>query len=795
MICKDGSILTGFSYECLDIDNITDSNLQQALQELQESLKTLDERFYLWWTIDKKKQSEYTKSNFPNQTAQRIDDSVKKDYAAGRMYNIVHRVYVLYTGETGMYAYMDNVRRLVNEDNASLLTALIKSLNPATFTSAAALADARQLDQNLAIAEGSVQKFVNANSVMKFHRLTNWELDNALLQSANISLPLDTQFKPPVGALLDTYCALSDIKIGREVVSISGPNQTVFTANLTLNNYPTDLTAGLMEKLICKDSEFRLTHVMRCLGQATATKTLKEVSNYYFMNMSTFVQRAVAKATSSEPQVDPGKAELYEQSMEALRRQTIDGLGWLYHAMTVTVIGKSLKQLETEVNDVSKALSNVPFIRERLGLKSSFYSMIPGQWSLQQRLLLVNSEVAADCAPIYTVYQGNEQSQHLTESSGHPQPAMSTFRTKYGTPYHYNPHAGQTGHTLLVMPTGGGKTTFANLALTQFQRYPGAQVFIFDRNMSCRIVTGLVGGTHIDLKGGKVRLNPMAAIKDGKMGQLWAREFLIKRLEEGGTILTPDDRNTIDESIRVLAGTNQPMSMTTVAGVLPMNLQSALAEWIGEGPYSMFDNEVDELSLESWTCIEMKEIMAVERLARAFLDHTFRIIQKKLDGSPTFIYLEEASFLLNSKTFINEIDEWLKTFRKLNAFVWLTIQSPEAVSEIDDGRIRATIADNIPNLILGFNDKLENHRSLYRTMFAMRDEQIDKLATIKKARDYMLITNGFSRVMGSHLTPESLAYLRSEDPYQKLFVSEQQIGGDDWRERYIVEATKRGSKK
>lgn len=792
ILCKDGSILCAMEYECLDIDNISEHSLTLTLGQLQASLTALDERFYVWWVVDKKSLKESIQSEFPNSAAQKIDESMKGVFASGRMFSLTHRLYIQYTGETGMYAYMDNVRRLINEEGCSLPGAMLKSLNPATFTSAAALSDARQLDQNLSVAEGAVMQFMNAHTIMKFRRLSDWGLDNALLQSANLTIATDSKYKPPAGTLLDGYCALSDIKFGRETVSVSGPNRTTFAANLTLKNYPSNIAAGLMERLTSMEGEFRLTHVMRCLSQEAATKTLKEVSNYYFMNQSTFLQRAIAKATSSVPVVDPGKKELYESSLDALRRQTMDGLGWLYHAMTVTMLGSSLKELEAKVNIVSKTLSDVPFIRERLGLIASFYSTVPGQWSQQHRMMLVNAEVVAECAPLYTVDQGKSISPYFSENLGSSQPSMSVFRTKYGTPYHYNPHSGDVAHTLLVMPTGGGKTTFANLALTQFQRYPGAQTFIFDRDYSSRIVTGLVGGTHVDLMSASIKLNPMAAIHEGREGRLWAREFLLQRLLEGGTTITSDDRNVIDERILELSGTNQPMSMTTVTGVLPKHLQSALAEWVGEGPYGMFDSETDELSLESWTCIEMKPIMAVDRLARAFLDHAFRAILKRLDGRPTFIYLEEASFLMNSKVFLAALDDWLKTFRKLNAFVWITIQSPESVSGIDDERIRATIADNVPNLILGANPRLENHRGLYKKMFGMTDEQVDKLGKIVPKLDYLLVSNSNCRVMTSTLGKDTLAYLRSEPTYQKLFIEARDSNRADWRDWYIAEALKKG---
>ncbi|UUZ66557.1 hypothetical protein LP417_33945 (plasmid) [Polaromonas sp. P1-6] len=104
---------------------------------------------------------------------------------------------------------------------------MLLSLNPSGMTNAAVLHDARQLDQNLMAARGGVMQFMSAHSVMRFRQLDGWEFDNALLQSANLTVPTNSAYRPPVDALLDGYCALSDIKIGREVVSIGGPTRSL----------------------------------------------------------------------------------------------------------------------------------------------------------------------------------------------------------------------------------------------------------------------------------------------------------------------------------------------------------------------------------------------------------------------------------------------------------------------------------------------------------------------------------------------------------------------------------------
>jgi type IV secretion system protein VirB4 len=288
-----------------------------------------------------------------------------------------------------------------------------------------------------------------------------------------------------------------------------------------------------------------------------------------------------------------------------------------------------------------------------------------------------------------------------------------------------------------------------------------------------------------------MRLNPFSTLRDGEIGKIQAREFLLRRIAEAGDKVTAEDRQEIYRVLDNVAQSSQDLCLSTIWTLMPRHLQTLLSEWVKGGPFGYFDSVDDDFSLSSWTCIEMREIMGVERLSRAFLDHMLTSITRNLTGKPTLIYLEEASFLLNNPAFLDAIDGWLKTFRKLNAMVWMTVQSPESVSGVDSERIRATLADNVPNLVLGYNPRLENHRDLYRTMFGMTHEQINMIGELTPKRDYLRVFNGQCKTMRTHFDEHTLAYLRSEPVYQDLFDQAQAMGGEDWREWYIQQALKR----
>src|SRR5690606_19528094 len=62
-------------------------------------------------------------------------------------------------------------------------------------------------------------------------------------------------------------------------------------------------------------------------------------------------------------------------------------------------------------------------------------------------------------------------------------------------------HVGDVGHTLVVGPTGAGKSVLLALAALQFRRYARSQIFAFDFGGSIRAATLAMGGDWHDLGG------------------------------------------------------------------------------------------------------------------------------------------------------------------------------------------------------------------------------------------------------------------------------------------------------
>jgi type IV secretion system protein VirB4 len=82
--------------------------------------------------------------------------------------------------------------------------------------------------------------------------------------------------------------------------------------------------------------------------------------------------------------------------------------------------------------------------------------------------------------PISAVWAGPERNEHLGG------PPLFHARTEGATPFRFSLHIGDVGHTLVIGPTGAGKSVLLALMALQFRRYAGARVFAFDFGGSIR---------------------------------------------------------------------------------------------------------------------------------------------------------------------------------------------------------------------------------------------------------------------------------------------------------------------
>ena len=277
--------------------------------------------------------------------------------------------------------------------------------------------------------------------------------------------------------------------------------------------------------------------------------------------------------------------------------------------------------------------------------------------------------------------------------------------TRGSTPFRLDLHVGDVGHTLVVGPTGAGKSVLLSLLALQFRRFIGAQVILFDRGRSARAATLAMGGASIELGlEGTLSLQPLARIDEpGEIA--FALQWVTALLTNEGVRVTPDVKDAVWTALQSLASApRQERTLTGLAVLIQSNaLVAALAPYTLEGAYGrLLDGASEELASTDVLHVEMEELMPHKALIPPVLTYLFHRLEARFDGRPTLLILDEAWTFLDDALFAARIREWLKTLRKKNVAVVFATQS---LADIERSTIAPALIESCPTRIFLPNDR------------------------------------------------------------------------------------------
>ena len=164
-------------------------------------------------------------------------------------------------------------------------------------------------------------------------------------------------------------------------------------------------------------------------------------------------------------------------------------------------------------------------------------------------------------------------------------PPLIYAATQGGTPYRFNLHDNDVGHTLIVGPTGAGKSVQLALLVAQWFRYPKAQVFAFDKGHSLYGLCKAAGGRFYDIGEGGLSFQPLRDIdNDAEFG--WGQEWVETVLRLQGVEIGPSERSTINDALRQLAtAPRERRTLTELeANLQDEKLKAGIRPYVIDGP-------------------------------------------------------------------------------------------------------------------------------------------------------------------------------------------------------------------
>ena len=346
------------------------------------------------------------------------------------------------------------------------------------------------------------------------------------------------------------------------------------------------------------------------------------------------------------------------------------------------------------------------------------------------------------------------------------------------SPFRFSLHVGDVGHTLVVGPTGAGKSVLLALMALQFRRYEGAQVFAFDFGGSIRAAALACGGDWQDLGTslsgdgvGAVQLQPLARI-DEASERNWAAEWLQAILVSEGVAVDPATKEHLWSALGSLA--SAPVGERTLTGLAVLlqsqALKQALAPYCIGGPFGrLLDAEAEHLGSAGFQAFETEGLVG-SAAAPAVLSYLFHRIEERLAGSPAMIIIDEGWLVLDSPAFAAQLREWLKTLRKKNASVVFATQS---LADIETSAIAPAIIESCPTRIFLPNARAIEPQilSIYRR-FGLNDRQIEIVARATPKRDYYCQSARGNRLFDLGLGEIALAFTATSAKTDQLAIDQ-----------------------
>jgi type IV secretion system protein VirB4 len=531
---------------------------------------------------------------------------------------------------------------------------------------------------------------------------------------------------------------------------------------LTVTGFPTATFPGLLDELNAQAFHYRWSTRAIMLDKTDATRLLNKIRRQWFAKRKT-IGAILKEVMTNEASVltDSDASNKANDADLALQELGADAAGIALVTVTVTVWDKNPSVAAEKLRLVEKVIQARDFtcMAESMNAIEAWLGSLPGHVYANVRQPPISTLNLAHTIPLSAVWAGAERDEHFGDVP------LLYGKTEGSTPFRLSLHVGDVGHTLVVGPTGAGKSVLLALMALQFRRYANNQIFAFDFGGSIRAAALGMGGDWQDLggalgdgdAGASVTLQPLARIDDSGE-RAWAAGWLAAMLEGEGVIVDPAVKEHLWSALTSLA--TAPVSERTLTGLVVLlqshPLKQALAPYCLGGPWGrLLDAEDERLGDASVQAFETEGLTG-SKSAAAVLSYLFHRIEARLDGRPTLIVIDEGWLVLDSPAFAAQLREWLKTLRKKNASVIFATQS---LADIDASSIAPAIIESCPTRIFLPNERAgEPQIARIYERFGLNARQIEILSHATPKRDYYCQSRRGNRLFELGMGPVALAF-------------------------------------
>jgi len=445
-----------------------------------------------------------------------------------------------------------------------------------------------------------------------------------------------------------------------------------------------------------------------------------------------------------------------EDADEARQEIGADVVAFGDFTATVTVWDEDADTADGKLRDVMQVLESRGFVTiiETEHATAAWLSSLPGNRVDSVRRTPQHSLTFAHLAPgLAAAWPGPDRDEHLYG------PPWLYAHTEGSTRFSIVNHVLDVGHTLVLGPTGSGKSVLLGLMVAQWFKYRNAQAFVFDVGRSARCLTLCLGGHYYDLGSERVRFQPLARI-DEPAEQRWAFEWLLEIFRAAGLHMTgslqayvqhglevletqPRHQRTLSEFVMVLTALSR---QTEVAAskradwqerlqAEHMQVRQALMPLTQAGEHgNLLDADRDDLQDGPLHTFEQETLLTLPRLVGPVIRYLFHRVQQRFDTDhPTFLPMDEAAITWALPDYAEKGKEWMMTTRKRNVSLGFFTHS---ISQVFASSLGPLLMESCPSWFMLPNPaaKTPQMAEIYNRM-GFNAQEIKLIAEARPQRD------------------------------------------------------------
>lgn len=531
---------------------------------------------------------------------------------------------------------------------------------------------------------------------------------------------------------------------------------------ISVRSFVTETEPGLLDALNRLPIAYRWVSRFIPLDREEARRELERIRKRWFSKrkgLLTLLREALFREEALL--VDNDAANQAEDADQALQELGADVVSAGFATLTLIVADADEAAASEAVRQMQQVTDALGFVTqvESVNAVEAWLGSLPGQAYADARRPILLSPSLAHLLPLSAIWAGPARNAHLDG------PPLMLTATDGATPFRLDLHVGDVGHTMIVGPTGAGKSVLLATLAAQWLRYPSAQLYLFDKGRSARATILGLNGDFFDLgEEDALGLQPLAQL-DQAEDKAWALDWLAGIVAAAHVPVTPELRGELWRVVELLAARPHEDRTLTLAAALAQDagIRAALQPFTQGGPFGrLVDHDTSTLTEGAVQAFEMDELLRHKDAAGVVLGALFQALERRFDGRPTMLVLDEAWLFLKDAVFARQIQDWLKTLRKRNVAV---VFASQELADVEHSPIASTIIEACATRIFLPNDRArEPHSQAFYRALGLNARQIELIAGATPKRDYYLVNRDGCRLFELGLGSATLAFVGASRP-------------------------------